>query len=118
VNMRLDVVDTDERNPQRHRQHLGRTDADEEGPDQAWRMVYRDAADLVERDAGFLQRFIDDGQESLQVRPRGYLGHDATEAGVQIGLRGDDVGQDGRLFGEDRGGGFVAGGFEGEEEQE
>ena len=68
-------------------------------------------ADLIEPDVRLAQRLVDDRQQPLQVGAGGDLRHDAAEAGVQVGLRGDDVGQDRRLVGEDGGGGLVAGGF-------
>ena len=40
--------------------------------------------------------------------------HDAAETRVQIRLRGDDAGENPRLVGEDGGGGFVTGSFDGE----
>src|SRR5437870_1323051 len=49
------------------------------------------------------------------MRPRGDFGNHTAETGVQVGLGGDNTGENLWLFGEDRGGGFVAGGFYGEE---
>ena len=50
-----------------------------------------------------------------QMGAGGDLGHDATEAGVQVGLRCDDAGQHGRLVGEDGSARLVAGGFNAQE---
>ena len=113
---RLDVVDADQRHVQRQRQHLGRADADQQRADQARRVdARRRSRSRSSRTSGLPQRLVDDGQQPLQVGAGRDLGHDAAEARVQVGLRGDDVGEDGRLVGEDGGGGFVAGGFDGEE---
>ena len=40
------------------------------------------------------ERLADDGRDELEVAARGDLGHDAAVPRVQVGLRGDDVGQD------------------------
>ncbi len=40
---------------------------------------------------------------------------DTAEAFVEFGLGGNDVGQHSQVAGDDCGGGFVAGGFDGEE---
>ena len=47
---------------------------------------------------------------------RGDLGHDAAEAGVQLGLRGDDVGAQTSGAVEDRRRGLVAGGLDREDQ--
>ncbi len=97
VDVAEDVVDADERHVEGQGQHLGRRNADQERPHQARGVVDRHAGDLVETDAGPPQRLVDDRQQSLQVGSGGHLRHDATEAGVQIGLRRDDIGENGRL---------------------
>jgi hypothetical protein len=74
------------------------------------------ASELIEANCGLPQRFIDDWKKALQMSAGRDLRHHAAEAGVQVGLRRDHVGQHGRLVGEDGSGGFVAGGFDAEEE--
>src|SRR5947209_18620714 len=74
-----------------------------------------DAADVVEAEVGLAQGLVDDGKEALEMGAGGDLGDDAAEAGVQVGLRGDDAGQDGRLLREHGGRRLVAGGFNAEE---
>ena len=49
-----------------------------------------------------------------ELASRRHLGHHASEACVQIGLRGDDTGENGRLLREDGGGGFITRGFDGQ----
>jgi hypothetical protein len=78
--------------------------------------VDRNATDLIERDARLAHRFIDHRQQALEVSAGCDLGHDTAEARVQVSLRSDDAGEDGRLRREDGSGGFVAGGFDGEED--
>ena len=75
----------------------------------------RDGADLIETDISLAQRLVNDGEKALEMGASGDLGNDAAEAGVQIGLRGDDIGENARLVGEDGGGGFVTRTFNGEE---
>ena len=48
------------------------------------------------------------------LSPGGDLRHHAAEARVQVGLRGDDVGENPWLIGEDGSGGFIAGCFQSE----
>ena len=54
------------------------------------------------------------GQPVAQVLARGEFGHHAAVFGVQLDLRGNDVGQH-DAFADHRDAGFVAGGFGGEE---
>jgi hypothetical protein len=80
--------------------------------------VHGNAADFVEPDVGLLQRFIDYGQEFLQMRSCRHLRNDAAKPSMQIGLRGDHVGQDRRLVRENRRSRFIAGSFDGEKYQD
>jgi hypothetical protein len=75
----------------------------------------RDAADVGEGDPRGLQRLVNYGQQPLKVGAGGNLRHHAAVALVQIGLRGDYVGQDARLFSKDRRGCFIAGSFQRQE---
>ena len=90
--MGLDMVRVDERHFERQGQHLRRADADQKRTDQPRRIHDDDAADVGELEAGLPQRFIHRRQQSLQVGPGRDFRNDAAEAGVQIDLRGDDVG--------------------------
>ena len=62
-----------------------------------------------------LERLAEHRDDVLEVVPRGDLGHDAAEAGVQLRLRGDDARGDLPVLGDERGGGLVAGGLEPED---
>jgi hypothetical protein len=59
---------------------------------------------------------LDDGQHGLDVVARGDLRHDAAVAGVDGGLRGDNVGQQAAAVGDDADGGLIAGGLDAEGE--
>ncbi len=61
------------------------------------------------------ERLVDDGQDPLDVRPRGDLRHDAAEAAVQLVLGGHDAAENLQGVGDDRRGRFVAGGLQEEE---
>ena len=111
----FDVVDRDERHVERHRQHLGRADADQQRSDQPGRV------DGPRRSRSARARRLP-GAEPHRSRAATaadgagrHLRHHAAKARVQVGLRGDDAGQDGRLFGEDCGGRLVTRGFDGQE---
>src|SRR5207249_2555874 len=58
---------------------------------------------------------LDRRQQALQVRTRGHFGNDAAKARMQVGLRGDHVGENFQLVRKDGNGGFITGGFDGEE---
>ena len=60
------------------------------------------------------QRLIQHWQQPLQVGPRRHFRHDAAEASVQIGLRGDHAGADAQLLREHGHGGFITGSFDAE----
>jgi hypothetical protein len=43
-------------------------------------VVHGDATDLIERNSGLFERFVDYRQQSLQMCARRDLGHDSAEA--------------------------------------
>ena len=61
-----------------------------------------------------LQRFAHDRDDLAQVLAGGKLGHHAAVFAVNRHLRGHDVRKDAAAVGDNRGGGFVAGGFDAE----
>ena len=91
VDMAGNVIDSDQRHFEGDREHLRGTNADEQCSDEAGRVVNRDAADVVQRNIGLLQRLVDNRQQVSQVSASGDLRHDAVKPGVQLVLRGDDV---------------------------
>ena len=80
----------------RRGERLGRADADQQRADQARAAGDRDRVDVVEPDPGLGERRVDDRVDQLEVVARGDLGHDAAEALVRRGLRGDHVRADPR----------------------
>ncbi len=111
------VIDRDERQAARIRERLARREPDEQRPDQPGSLRHRDRVDRIERRTRVGERRLEHRHDELEVAPRGDLGHDAAEAGVEIGLRGADArahlagaGDDGRAR-------VVAGGLEREDHQ-
>ncbi len=104
----MQMVDRGERQPVRPRERLRGGDADEQRADEP--RAARDADELepVERCVRVGERLADDGHHELEMPPRRDLGHDAAEARVQVGLRGDDVREDLAVTRYDGGRRFVA----------
>src|SRR5438067_1074858 len=93
VNMSFNVIDANERYAERQGQHFRAADADEQGTDQARRVMHRHAADLVQPYVGLFECLVDDGKKALQMSPGGYLWNNPAETGMQIGLGSDDTRQ-------------------------
>ena len=117
VEVRLEVVHADERHVPRQRQRLRRRHADEQRADQAGPDRARHAVDPRIVDAGLDDRAGDHGVEHVEVRPRGDLGHDATELGVQIDLRRHDARHDVEAAHHQRRRGLVAARLDAEHER-
>jgi hypothetical protein len=98
----MEVVDRDERQPPCPGERLRRGQPDEQRPDQAGPARDRDPVDVVEPRTGLLQRLPDHRRDQLEMPPRRDFRHDAAEARVQVGLRGDDVGADRTVLGDQR----------------
>ena len=99
--MTLKVVDGNERQLLRPCESLRGGEADQQRPDQARPLRHRDRVDLVQPEPGFAQGLPDDREHQLEVAPRRHLRHDAAKARVQLGLRGDNIGVDLTLVGDD-----------------
>jgi hypothetical protein len=65
---------------------------------------------------GLLQGFGDDGGEGFEVGAGSDFRDDAAEFLVEVDLGGDDAGEDVNAIADNGGGGFVAGGFDAEDE--
>lgn len=87
VDMRLQVIDCNERFFFSDAQRLSRRQADEQRPRQAGLVHDRDGVKVVERDLRLFKSFGDDGQNRFQVRSRRNLGHDAPETLMRVDLR-------------------------------
>ena len=94
VEVRLEVVDGDERHVPHQRQRLGRADTPtSSAPTRPGPTVAADGVDsassTVDSPAS-TKRLGDDRDEQLDVGPAGDLGHDAAEAGVEVDLAAHD----------------------------
>ena len=87
----MQMVDGDQRQALRPRERLRRGDADEQRADQPGPRRDGDRVDVGELDPGVAERLLDHRRDELEVAARRDLGHDAAEARVQLGLRGDDA---------------------------
>lgn len=76
-----------------------------------------DGVEVGGGEAGLAEDFAGDGEEVAEMFAGGEFGDDAAVFGVEGGLTGDDVGENGAVT-DEGGAGFVAGGFEGEEVQD
>ena len=63
-----------------------------------------------------VERFAHDRNDLAEMLARGEFGDYAAVFAVDVDLRGDDAGEDAAAVGDDCGGGFVAGGFDAEDQ--
>ena len=117
VEVRLEVVDADERDVPREGQRLGRRHADEQGADQAGPDRAGDGVDAPVLDPGLDDRPGDHRVEQVEVGPAGDLRDDAAERGVQLDLRADDARQDVAAAHHERRGRLVAARLDAEHER-
>ena len=114
--MRLEMVDRDQRRVVHHRDRLCGRQPDDHAADQAGARGGGDRRELRIADIGLLHRAIDDAVEQVDMGARGDLRHHAAEAGVLVGLRAHDIGEDlaaAVALALDHGGcGFIAGGLD------
>ena len=92
IDMAGDMMRADEREIKRHRQALGRDDADEQGADQSRTLRYRDGRQVSGTSSRFLERLLHNERNDLHMLARSDLGHDAAEPAMRFDLAGDDIG--------------------------
>jgi hypothetical protein len=105
----LEVVHGRERKTARPGQRLRGRDPDEERANEPRALRDRDEVGVVERGPSLLERSAYDRRDELEVAPGRDLGDDATVAGMEVGLRGDDRRQHPPVRRDDRCRGLVAG---------
>src|SRR3954453_3722704 len=110
------VIDADHGLVEGEGQALGGLHADQQRPREAWATGDRDAVDCARFELGFAEHFSDDRAHIAQMVARGELRNDATIWRVQLDLAVDRVPDDGAVFRDERGGSFVARGFDTENE--
>jgi hypothetical protein len=111
----VQVVDRREGEPKRPRERLRRREPDEERADQPRPSLDSDALDVRQLGERLAERLADHRCHELEVSARRDLGHDAPVRCMQLRLGRHHVCQDRALRVDDRGGGLVAGGLEGED---
>ena len=99
-----------------HATRLRRAQADEQRAGEPRPARDRDPLDAVEALPGFGERLVDRRDDELEVPARRDLGDDAAEPRVQLGLGGDDVGEDPPVGGYERRRGLVTGRLETEDQ--
>lgn len=113
VDVPCKVIDGDERFVQSGGESLCIGDADKECAGEAGALGDGDGVYVGELQIGLREGFADYGDDLAEVFAGGEFGDDAAVFLVDVDLRGDDVGKDVEAVGDDGGGGFVAGGFDG-----
>ncbi len=114
--MAFEVVDGDEGKVVGKGEGFGVGDADEKRSGEAGAGGDGDGVEVGEGQAGFGEGGADDGNDGAEMLAAGQLGNDAAVAGVGGDLRGDDGRESARAALDNGRGGFVAGGFDAEDE--
>ena len=110
----LEMVDGGKGQGVCRRDRLGRHDANDDAADQAGAAGCGDAVKFAEAEAGIGHCLRDDAVEVVEMRAGGDFRHDAAIGTVLVELRQHDVRQNRAIVAYDRGGGFVAAGFDAE----
>ena len=114
--MAFQVVDGDERHAPDGGNGLGCHHADQHATDQPWAAGGGNGVEIAETDPGLIHRPVDDAVDQLQMRARRDLGHDAAERPVIFDLRQHLVGQNSPVAVDHGGGGFIATGFDAQDD--
>ncbi len=114
VDVRLDVIDADQRLAERPGQPLGRRKADQQRAGQAGAVGDRDRIDLRPAEMRTRQRLADHAGQLLDMAAGGDLRHDSAVGLVQRHLAEDDRSQHLATAADDGGGRLVAGGLDAE----
>jgi len=93
-------------------QAFGEADSDQQAAGKARPAGDGDEVEVVTADAGTLKAQVEEVRQAFEVVSGGELGHHATELGVQVDLRVDDVGEDAPAAGYHRDGCLVAAGLD------
>ena len=115
VDVALQVVYAEQGQTGGERQPLGGVDADEQRSGETGAVGHGDAVEVGQLDASVLQGPADHGDYGEEMLPGGGFGDDAAEAGVEVRLGGDDVGDYPAAVLDDGDGRLVAGGLDAQE---
>jgi hypothetical protein len=116
VDVAFEVIYGDKRLAEREGENFAVGQADEEGACEAGTLGDGDGVEIGEGDFCLVERFADDWDDFAEMLARGELGNYAAVFAVDIDLRGDDAREDAAAVGDDCCGGFVAGGFDAEDQ--
>ena len=112
VNVRLKMIDRNQRLIRRDAERLCRGESDEERPRQSRLVDDRDRVQLVERNFRLTERVGDDGKNRLHVRSGRDFRHDAAVEFMDVDLRREGRAEDASRVVDDGGGGLVAARFD------
>lgn len=114
VDVGFEMMDGVERLVPEDGEHASGEGADEEGAEEAGGIGNGDVINIILSEAGVAKGFVNDGQDSLEVRAGSDFRNNTTICGENVNLRNDDIADDAGVVADDGGGGFVAGTFDGE----
>jgi hypothetical protein len=92
IDVSPEVVHPSERTRPGCRQPFRDADADQQAARQAWAPSDCEEINVARADTGALEGHVEEVREAFEVVSGGELGHHATELGVEVDLRVDDVG--------------------------
>ena len=116
VDVAGEMVHGDERLAQREGESFAVGEANEQGADEARALSDGDGVEIVQGDVGLVDGFADDRHDLAEMFARREFGDHAAVFAVNFDLGRDHAGEDAFAVGDDGGGGFVAGGFDAENE--
>jgi len=115
IDVSLEVVYAEEGKAVAEGDGLGDVHPHQEGAGETGSNGNGDAIKVAPAGLGLSHRFLDDGDGGEEVLAGGNLGDDAAVSGMNVHLRGDDVGQDLPPVLDNGGCCFVAGGLDAKE---
>ena len=116
VQVGFNVVHRDQGHVVSQADGLGSGESDQEASHEAGLCDHRHSCDVLQCHASFDESPVEDRQDIGQVGPRGDLGNNATEFGVEFNLRSNDVGTDGQAAVNHRSGRLVTTRFDRQQE--
>ena len=111
----VQMVDGREWKPKCPRESFGRGQPHEERADQPWPARDGNSLDVAEADVRLPERLAHDRRHELEMPPGSDLGDDPSVASMQGGLRGDDIGEDLSVLGDESSRGLVTRGLQPED---
>ncbi len=106
--VRVHVIDSDQRHAERPREGLGGRDTHEQGTDQPGAVPDCDRIEIGERYAGLREGLVNDRRDPLRVSAAGEFGHHASVLGMDVVLARDHGTPDAPRVLDDGGGGLIA----------